>query len=524
MGQARSLKKCWNKEMAMRILKKYSEKINGILSTFDRMIIRGYIRSLMYDTGRYFYLSQQKVLLKNFAQFTSDISENIKSHGKALAQRYGRPYIYLQSPTTDKEDYAKTIMNKDNITDGLICILATLEMCSSVRIQKNPIKKKLELVKAPRKCLHLYYYFNDAILGFMHVRIQTWLPFTIQIYINGREVLAKKMAKSNIDYKCYDNSFVDISDLPKAQKLAKSIERKNWKFTFNHFAKFVNPHLSRLQQIFSHGYYWSIAQCEFATDVMFDRRQSLELVYPDIVEHASRCFNADDVLGFLGKKYHGLFKGELTTDRKRRPQGYRVKHRVKNNSIKMYDKWNILRIETTINNPTSFKVYRQVIRKGSKIRAWVRMGKSIMNLFYLAQIGLKANKRYLDKLADIPITAHLISNMEQLCKPIVLKNRRYSGFNPLSRESSCVFLAILDGAHNINGFSNKDLRKLLFNSKRNDPKISSQITRLLSKFRAHQLIAKIPRSFRYKVTDKGHSLMSCSLRIKKIEYPLLMAA
>lgn len=94
----------------MRILKKYSEKINGILSTFDRMIIRGYIRSLMYDTGRYFYLSQQKVLLKNFAQFTSDISENIKSHEKALAQRYGRPYIYLQSPTTDKEDYAKTIM------------------------------------------------------------------------------------------------------------------------------------------------------------------------------------------------------------------------------------------------------------------------------------------------------------------------------------------------------------------------------------------------------------------------------
>jgi len=359
----------------------------------------------------------------------------------------------------------------------------------------------------------------------MHVRIQSWFPFTIQIYMNGHEIIAKKLASEDIEYNMYDNSFTFIDHLPKAQKFAQLLERKNWKSTFNRFAKIVNPHLGKIHRITSRGYYWSIAQCEISTDVMFDGRDFVEHIYPDFIEHASRCLKAEDILAFFGKKYHGLFKGEITTDRKKRPQGFRVKHRVKKNSIKMYDKWSVLRIETTVNNPLEFKVYRQVIRKGKKTKAWVTMGKGITNLYALAQIGKKANNRYLDMLANIPITAHHITDVERICEPITFKSRRYSSFNPMSEKCSQIFLTLLNGAYAVNGFSNKDIRITLFGSKKvNDPKISGQITRLLAKFRAHHLIAKIPRSFRYRVTEKGYLIMSSILRLKKIEYPLLMAA
>ncbi len=39
--------------------------------------------------------------------------------------------------------------------------------------------------KRLRKCLHFYFYFLDPEFGFLHVRAQSWLPFTIQIYIYG---------------------------------------------------------------------------------------------------------------------------------------------------------------------------------------------------------------------------------------------------------------------------------------------------------------------------------------------------
>jgi len=52
----------------------------------------------------------------------------------------------------------------------------------------------------------------------------------------------------------------------------------------------------------------------------------------------------------------------------------------------MYDKWIILRIETTINNPAAFKIYNTVTRKGQQVQAWVPMGKSVSNLYRYADL------------------------------------------------------------------------------------------------------------------------------------------
>lgn len=65
-------------------------------------------------------------------------------------------------------------------------------------------------------------------------------------------------------------------------------------------------------------------QCEYATAVMFKARESLESIYPDLVEHATFNFNSDDVMTFLGRKLKSRFLGDLGSDMKRRPEGIRV--------------------------------------------------------------------------------------------------------------------------------------------------------------------------------------------------------
>ncbi|HHT9111539.1 MAG TPA: hypothetical protein ACFYDZ_10335 [Candidatus Brocadiaceae bacterium] len=73
------------------------------------------------------------------------------------------------------------------------------------------------------------------------------------------------------------------------------------------------------EKVFSKGYYWVLDQGEYATDVMFKDRQSLEEIYPELVEHALVNFNATDVMTFLGRKHTGNFQGEMITDTKKRP-------------------------------------------------------------------------------------------------------------------------------------------------------------------------------------------------------------
>jgi hypothetical protein len=154
------------------------------------------------------------------------------------------------------------------------------------------------------------------------------------------------------------NSTVQVDDVKRAQEIADQFIMINFAKVFDAMSRQINPVVSRIKKIFSKGYYWVLDQGEYATDVMFKDRQSLTEIYPELVEHALVNFNAADVMTFLGRKLTGNFQGEVITDTKKRPQGVRVKHRMKKNSLKMYDKWNVLRVEMTINNPREFKAYR----------------------------------------------------------------------------------------------------------------------------------------------------------------------
>ena len=83
---------------------------------------------------------------------------------------------------------------------------------------------------------------------------------------------------------------------------------------------------------------------------------------------------------FLGRKLNGNFQGDLVTDQldfsqlPRRLRGRRVKHRMKRNWIKMYNKeGSVLRVETVINQPDEFRIRRRVRRQGRHVMAWVPM-------------------------------------------------------------------------------------------------------------------------------------------------------
>jgi len=357
----------------------------------------------------------------------------------------------------------------------------------------------------------------------MHVRLQTWFPFEIQVYINGREYISKQLDKLGLSYTRYDNSFTDISNIQKAQEISDSFYGRDLNNMLNHFAKEVNVYLGRIEEVFRCGYFWCLDQCEYATDIMFKSREGLQSVYNDLVKHALLSFNCDDVMTFLGRKMHPAFSGEIVSDVKKRPQGIRIKHRMKSNSIKMYDKYSVLRVETTINNPREFKIFKETGK--DHVKRWVPMGKSISNLYRYAQVSQAANKRYLDAVSLAEPRTEFISEIEIICNRVISGNRVFSGMNPVSKETERIFLAVMDGANYINGFTNASIRKSLFPKEvANDKKIRNKTTRIIAKLRAHKLISKIPHSFRYKVTPKGIKIMSSVLAIKNIALPDAMKA
>ncbi len=323
----------------MKIIEKYQDKINGVLSTFDRIIIKGHIRQFYSPSGKRHFLSANNILYKDFGSYANNVTEHLKSHVKQLTDNLSRPYIYLNLPKISKESTALQVLNDNPIESGLICTISTVELCSSLQVVPDKETQKLELKNVNRKCICFYFYFLDPEFGFMHVKLQSWFPFMIQVYINAREYLAKKLDKEGIEYRQYDNSFAYISDVERAQEIADKIESVKLTGRLDAIAYKLNPYLSIIQDTFGMGYYWCVDQCEYATDIMFNNREDLEEIYPSLVEHALVNFKCEDVMTFLGRKMHHAFQGEVVSDIKKRPQGIRIKHRMKSNTIKMYDKY-----------------------------------------------------------------------------------------------------------------------------------------------------------------------------------------
>src|SRR5262249_32716446 len=265
---------------------------------------------------------------------------------------------YTAGRGRSKEDLARAIAERDGIREGLIAVFAAVEPCMSFNVRGNRETHKLEVVRGARKGLHFYFYIMDREFGFLHVRLQSWFPFNIQVYVNGHEWLCRQLERRGVGFKRSDNKILHVDNLDLAQSLAKSFAERGWVRFLDALARRFNPYLREVIQSGFGGYYWVVDQCEVSTDVVFKSRKALEEVLPELYDAALRNFSPDDVLRFLGRKLHPSLKADVTTDQKRRVEGRRIKHRAGRNSIKMYDHLNVLRLETTIIKSSDFKMLK----------------------------------------------------------------------------------------------------------------------------------------------------------------------
>lgn len=513
----------------------HRQRIVGTLTTVDRLIVHGHLRAFWHSGGFASFLLRQGVhIFKDFGRYVNAASEQVRLNAKQIAQRSGRPLIHQPGVVRGKNDLAREIAKRDKISEGLICVLSTLELANCFALVGGRITPRL------RKCQHFYFYLIDRELGFMHVRLQSWFPFQIQIYVNGREWLARQLTKKGIGHVRYENTFVRIDDLRAAKRICETFPRRPWCKVFDAFARRVNPVLPLIQRLDFGSYYWAIDACEVATDVMWTSRRELRLVLDDLFDYALRTFSADDVVRFLGHKIqphkaevessHRRFSSLGTKhELRRRPDCRRIKHRIRRNWIKLYDKWNVLRIETVINRPYEFRTLRvETDRNGRKRYCYVEMTKSLHNLWRYLQVGEAANRRYLNALAAAKPILHTIADLDTLCRGRVIDGTRYPRINPVAPDHSQIFRAMLAGEHLIQGFRNRDLQARLYAVPPNSPTEAksrcSRVSRIVSKFRGHGLLAKVPGSRLYRVTERGHRVMGLAIRFRQLEFPKAMAA
>lgn len=496
-----------------RFIARYRSLVTGVLSGFDRLVFRGHLLPLIRDSGMFFFLEAAGVQLLDFKKSVLATTEQVKQASLAEAREHNRPVHYLESPNTSKEDFARKLLAEQPVKQGLICVLTALEPCMTFEYHRSADRNKRGLRLRPGKCLHLYKYFLHPRFGFMNARIQTWFPFNVQICLNGREWLARQLEREGrSDFKRADNCFTWLGKPDLAQRRMNAQLTTDWPRALNAIARSLNPLHQTIFRPSPMDYYWSAYQTEWATDVMFKDPRTLAGIYPSLVRHAMHHFKSPDVMRFLGRKAHGNFTGELVTSFKDRPEGVRVKHWVRGNSVKMYDKaGSVLRVETTVARTTDFKVLRPPHDDPEGKLQWRPLRKGVADLHRRAQVSQRSNEIYLDALTAVEDTTPCSQLFDAASRRTLYRGRRVRALRLSDPEDIALLEATVRGEFATSGFRNRNIRRLLHPtatnaSSREVRRLAAKTSRRLRLLRAHGIIRKIPKTHRYRLTARGQLL------------------
>ncbi|MDO9154610.1 MAG: hypothetical protein Q7U47_13065 [Paludibacter sp.] len=142
-----------------------------------------------------------------------------------------------------------------------------METCNTFKPWHDKTTGKTFLRPDRSKCLHYYFYFIDEQLGLGYVRVPTWCPFRLQIYINGHNLLASELKNAGSKYTMIDNAFDSIDDVEKAQDISDNISVEKLHRKLEEFAWKFCP----VYKEFNLRYHWSVMQAEYATDIVFKK-------------------------------------------------------------------------------------------------------------------------------------------------------------------------------------------------------------------------------------------------------------
>ena len=135
-----------------------------------------------------------------------------------------------------------------------------------------------------------------------------------------------------------------------------------------------------------------------------------------------------------------------------------------------------------------------------------------------AEVSRAATERHLTALAAVHVQTPLKEQAAKVCRPVRREGQRYRALNPLADNDAQLMAIVNRGEFSLNGFRNRDVRFHLYGvseDKEQGRRQMAAVGRRLRLLRAHGLIAKVSKTHRYVVTEKGRNVMTALLAARQ---------
>jgi hypothetical protein len=462
------------------------------LEGIDRMYLNLYVPQLQTEAFVARFFKKHRGALFASSALMEPMSSAFRREIDRFVERENVPVVSFAKGQR-KDDVAKEHLARFKQKEGVLFFGKAQERARAFRTEKrrSPVSDKVYpwIVRSTAMVNHYYFYCVDEDFGPFFIKYCSYFPYTGKLCINGHEWLKRQLEKQGIAYTALDNGILSCEDPERMQKIADSLNAdkiydlaKKWQhrlpfpFTAEDQAAGYQYNLSILQAEFS---LTQVLNQPVTGRIFFEQviRENLDIGRPD---HVQLVFDRR-----ITKRTPGSFRTRVITEGVTPSLHFDYK----GTRIKQYHKeGRALRTETTINNTRDFGI-----------------GKSLMNLPALREIGFTANQRLLDvqRLSHDCSVGH--EALQEAQRPVVSDNQRTSGLRLADPATQLLLQALLLCRLHVRGFSNRDLREALTGLVGADPGDMSpgRMTYLLRKLKLHRVIGRLSKSHRYQLTEEG---------------------
>ena len=219
--------------------------------------------------------------------------------------------------------------------------------------------------KKDRRVTVYYFYLWDAAFGPAFIKMCTYCPWPMKIWVNGHEWAKQQCRKAGLGFTELSNGFASCDDPAVLQKICDALQPGTIGVFFQRWLSRLPVPLGAADQ--QAGYWWelSMAQVEVSRTLVFTSSRhartffealvtdNLDLGRPDTIEI---IFDRRIVTG-RQRATQGTFKTKVVT----RGTEVTINAFYRHSRIKQYLKdGRALRIETVINSPTDLRIGRRI--------------------------------------------------------------------------------------------------------------------------------------------------------------------
>jgi hypothetical protein len=415
------------------------------LESIDRLYLNGYVPQLQHGAGLVQFLCQHRgqpiaspaLLGQNTGKFVADV--------KSFAKERGIPLFHFERKES-KDLRAHQMRRERPVRDAVVFIGIAQEKAHAFSAHRLPGKRAVFEFARTKSVLPNYYYFylDDSDWGECFIKVCSYAPWGLKLYLNGHEWLKRQLTKEGLGFESLDNGFFSCQNPQRLQALADTLGAEQIEVFLQKWLDRLPMPLSGQDRVAGYDFRLSIWQMEFSLTQIVDRPKAGRQFFEEVIRDNLDLGRPDRVQLIFPRKIISTTPGSFRTRVLREGVHPSLHISYKHFDLKQYFKEGRgLRTEGTFHDPSDFGV-----------------NKGIENMAYLKSLGRQINRRLLEVERVSQNCGLSAESIQRVVQPTVTQDgQRAPGLKFGDPRVMALMLSLSAFGCLIDGFRSRELRQ-----------------------------------------------------------------